>query len=73
MDNPLKYSADIDQKIVEAIEEGLDISVVSAKKINSGEVSFAYKIKTKEKGNLIAKVFKFKNFVVDKEKLLENC
>ncbi|MCL5784323.1 MAG: aminoglycoside phosphotransferase family protein [Patescibacteria group bacterium] len=68
MKTPFKYSKEIDNNIVQAIEKDLGLSVVSAQRIEVGEVSYAYKIKT-TKNNLIAKVFKFDYFVPEKEKL----
>lgn len=65
---PFKYSKEIDNNIAQAIENDLGSPVISVQRMKAGEVSYAYKIKTRE-NNLIAKVFKFDNFVPENEKL----
>lgn len=51
-----RYNEAIDEKIVTAVQEALDMPVTSAEKIAEGEVNHVYKITT-EQGVYIARVF----------------
>lgn len=64
MEQPfLEYSPELDQLNGKAIEQDLGLTVKSIKRIEMGEVSYVYKVNTKEKGNLLTKIFKISEFV----------
>lgn len=68
MNIPLKYTKEIDSNLIKSIEDDLHLNIISVEKFESGEVSFTFKIKLSD-NKLFAKVFRFDNFVSDKEKL----
>lgn len=59
----LKYSAEIGKIIAKAVEDDLKTKVISTSRIKAGEVSFVYKIQTQDRGILIAKAFRLKEFI----------
>lgn len=65
----LKYSPKIDKTIVKVIENDLKTKVISASRIQAGEVSFVYKVQTRGKGTLIAKALRLEEFIPPEGKL----
>lgn len=65
----LKYSETIDTHIAKAVASDLKTTVVSANRIEAGEVSFVYKINAKDRGTFIAKVFRLSEFIPPEGKL----
>lgn len=59
-DAHLKYSKDLDETIVKAIENDLKVKIISVAKIITGEFNYSYKIIT-DKGSVIARVFRERN------------
>lgn len=54
---PLRYTKDIDEKIVNAVEDSLKTNVASFEKIEKGEFNHVYKVIT-DRGNVIIRVFR---------------
>src|SRR3989344_8786553 len=65
----LKHSSKIDKTITEVVENDLKTKVISINRMEAGEVSFVYKIKIKDGGILITKVFRSHEFIPSKDKL----
>lgn len=65
----LKYSPKIDKTLIKVVEDDLETKVISADRIQAGEVSFVYKVQTQDKGNVIAKAFRLEEFIPPEGKL----
>lgn len=48
----LKYSPKIDKALMKVVENDLETKVISADRIQAGEVSFVYKVQTQDKGTV---------------------